>query len=292
MPIERGDGLPQERRLVGTMLGAREFNLIDSQRWVADQPVVELVSGDESAPATSPMWIRGVDWNADDRAQLRRALGDRYFHYRLAAAELAADARLARSGADQLADLVALLVYREYRKPVDLALRTGQLDEWSVLVARGAAQGLRHLPVAVGRLFAIGSAPPDASRYEVGSTIVEPAFIELSRDHGAASVAEFVVWSVTARRWGSGLTAMFIAGSPFRVLAVDSARVFLLDGAADRSASDTDVIVKRLRAEVVDTQHDCARLAFPLGLDDNARPFPLPGLVRRDRHRARTRGRP
>jgi hypothetical protein len=260
----------------------------------ANQPVVE--------PAGSgAIWIAGTDWKTDDRTTLRRSLNGRYDSYaRIVARTLAEEPGLRAAGtsADMVADLVALCAYEAgERDTVNKTLRTGkgQLpDGQDVLVARGAAHGMRRLPAVLGAVFvASRDAAPVVDRYRAGDELIEPAFVDvdLARGQAGDTTVEFVIWSVSARRLerissDKAGTAVFPPGTRFAVLAVDQpedggpVRVLLRDRAGGRPGdeSGSERLLDRLRDAISGELAGRPQrvLTFAPGLDERGRRFTAP----------------
>jgi hypothetical protein len=204
----------------------------------------------ESEPvptAAAPRWIGSLPWHPDDRAQLRRAIQGRYdAHARAVARTLAQQPGLLAGGSspELMTDLVALSAYHvDDRDAVNQALRGRPGSDRELLVARGAAQGLRRLPVVLGPVYTAATPPTD---YQPGEELIEPGFIDADLTRGTAAPAgvELAIWSTSARRLdsidpGQANIALFAPGSRFLVLAVQRPpagplRVLLRDQADDR----------------------------------------------------------
>jgi hypothetical protein len=256
--------------------------------------------------ATNAVWIADTGWSADDRTQLRRSLNGRYDLYaRIVTRTLAEEPGLRAAGAasDVMADLVALSAYHaRARDTVNKMLRTGKgqlpADSPDLLVARGAAHGLRRLPVVLGPVFAAGQdAPPVIDRYRAGDELIEPAFVDVDLAMGPAhdATVEFVIWSVSARRLDRISrdhvgTAVFPPGTRFAVLAVDPpedggpVRVLLRDRTGARFGDDSgddssaEQLLDRLRRAVPGqlSGRPQRRLTFAPGLDEHGRRFIAP----------------
>jgi hypothetical protein len=291
-PVVPGD-VPQLPRTVGapTITTPARRTVPDD---IATRPQVE-------PPASNAIWIAGTGWNADDRTQLRRSLNGRYDLYaRIVTRTLAEEPGLRGAGAsaEVVADLVALYAYHaSERDTVNNTLRAGKSqlpDGRGMLVARGAAHGLRRLPVVLGPVFVAGQdAPPVIDRYRAGDELVEPAFVDVDLTRGPTDDAtvEFVIWSVSARRLDRisldrAATAVFPPGTRFAVLAVDPpeddgpVRVLLRDRAGERPGDDSgsEQLLNRLRRAVPGELAGRPQrlLAFAPGMDEHGRRFVAP----------------
>ncbi|MEV6810729.1 hypothetical protein [Micromonospora sp. NPDC051296] len=247
-----------------------------------------------SAAPSQPRWIDTTRWGADDRAQLRRALSERYDAYaRVVTRTLAEEPglRAAGGGADLVGDLVALCAYGADRDAVNQVLRGADgRSETQSLIARGAVSGLRRLPTVIGPVYATSATSVVAS-YRAGDELVEPAFVDVHLTGGGRAVAvEYVIWSVSARRVDQFMpaaqpVATFPPGSRFAVLAVDEPagdqpmRVLLRDRTGQRPGDGTwrEETLRRLRQHGQATVADQpSSLDFALGLDPQGHPFPAP----------------
>lgn len=172
--------------------------------------------------------------------------------------------------------------------------------------------GLRRLPSFTGAVFSSASLSAAANfSYAIGSTLIEPAFVcatsaRLVRLEGNI---EYVIWSQTGKRVAALAPDLrrdeifFAAGTPYKVLRVDStrpqasqARVFLRESAPtspavspgtdapaaqldemDRQVLERLLTAAALRDDVAAEDRVQARYAGstgqPIGLDAHAVPF-------------------
>ncbi|GIG03149.1 hypothetical protein [Catellatospora citrea] len=260
-------------------------------------------SGQPRVSAQGPVWVTELPCEPSDRADLRKALNGRFDAYaRVVVRTLAEEPGLrnAAPSAELTTGLIAARAYYAHeRSAVNGVLRTGGDAAQTArtrVVAGCTLYGMRSLPSVLGPVYLAGAlAPHLVAGYRPGDRLIEPAFLDAyltvmsapdDRHDGTVPV-EFAVWSVSARRadllnLNGGPAALFAAGTPFRVLAIDppqgaaaAVRVLLQDLTAGR-AGDGERILARLRnahPEPVTGQPAPVAIDFAPGMDSLGRPF-------------------
>jgi hypothetical protein len=242
---------------------------------------------------------------------LRAALQSRYdAHARSVGRLLSERAELRASGdADEaiVTDLVAVRAYiAELAGELDPGLRSAASPANPVVGC--VVSGLRRLASYRGPAFRGGVlAPGQVAAYRPGAVLIERAFLRctVNRAAGLPGNAEYLIWSATGRRV-TGLDVpdetslvVFAANLQFKLLAVTGAsggrpiRVYLRELPTSRHnetsphlTDDDQMMLARLRDALTDRDAipparrpsfgDPAAPGFPLGLDADDQPFPLP----------------